>query len=107
MNINDKAYIHLLKITIPPMVVFVILGLVIWQWKISALEDNQKKEVSEIISNVIEEQAKKDLLMPKIVFINADSSAKKELDKELTTQVAKILTTKYLLTIKHNLKILT
>lgn len=78
------------------MVVFAILGLVIWQWKISALEDNQKKEVTEIISNVIEEQAKKDLLLPKIVFINVDSSAKKELDKELTTQIAKILTTKYL-----------
>lgn len=78
------------------MVVFALLGLVIWQWRINALEDKQKKEVSEIVTNVIQEQAKKDLLLPKIVFINADSSAKKELNKELTIQIAKILTTKYL-----------
>lgn len=78
------------------MVIFALLGLVIWQWRISVLEEKQKKEVSEIITNVIQEQAKKDLLLPKIVFINADSTSKKELDKKLTAQIVDILTTKYL-----------
>lgn len=96
MNTNIKAYLYFLKITILPMVIFVLLGLVIWQWRISVLEDNQKKEISEIITNVIEIQAKKDLLLPKIVFINADKSAKQELNKRLAEQIATILTTKYL-----------
>jgi hypothetical protein len=86
------------------MVIFALLGLVIWQWRISALEDKQKKEVSEIITNVINEQAKKDLLLPKFIFINADSSVTKELDKKLTTRIADLLTTKYLADDKKQFK---
>ena len=78
------------------MVVLVLLGLVVWQWRISVLEEKQKKEVSEIITNIIQEQAKKDLLLPKFVFINADSSSTKELDNKLIKQIADLLTSKYL-----------
>src|SRR5690606_18172055 len=62
----------------------------------NSLKNRQQKEVTEIISNIVQEQAKKDLLLPKIVFINVDSTKKNELDKKLTEQIADILTTKYL-----------
>jgi len=68
------------------------------------LEDKQKKEVSEIITNVINEQAKKDILLPKFIFINADSSVTKEIDKKLTTKVIDLLTTKYLTDDKKQFK---
>src|SRR5690606_5145259 len=54
------------------------------------------KEVSEIIANIIKEQSNKDLLLPKIVFINVDSLAKKDLDEKLITKITDLLTTKYL-----------
>lgn len=86
------------------MVIFALLGLFIWQWRISALENKQKKEVSEIITNVINEQAKKDLLLPKFIFLNADSSATKEIDKKLITKITDLLTTKYLADDKKQFK---
>ena len=85
-----------LKIVIVLVVVTVLLGIVIWQCQINTLKNRQQKEVSEIIANVIQEQSKKDLLLPKIIFININGSAKKEIDKKLTAQISKILTTKYL-----------
>ncbi len=66
------------------------------------LKNRQQKEVSEIVSNIVQEQAKKDLLLPKIVFINTDSSAKEDINKQLTTQIVSILTTKYLADDKTN-----
>lgn len=76
MNTNDKTYRYYLKVTIIPMVVFVLLALVVWQWRISVLGNKQRKEVSEIIHNVVQHQANKNLLLPQIVFLNADSSKK-------------------------------
>lgn len=96
MNTNDKTYRYYLKVTIIPMVVFVLLAIVVWQWRIGALEDKQRKEVSEIIHNVVQEQANKNLLLPQIVFINADSSQKKELSKQLIDEISTILSKKYL-----------
>lgn len=78
------------------MVVFVLLAIVVWQWRIGALEDTQRKEVSEIIHNVVQEQANKNLLLPQIVIINADSSQKKELSKQLIDEISTVLSKKYL-----------
>lgn len=96
MNTNDKTYRYYLKITIIPMVVFVLLAIVVWQWRIGALEDKQRKEVSDIIHNVVQEQANKNLLLPQIVFINADSSQKNELNRRLIDEISTVLSKKYL-----------
>ncbi len=85
-----------LKISIILVVFSVLIGIVIWQCQINTLQNRQQKEASEIIANVIQEQSKKDLLLPKIVFINIDSSVKKEIDKKLTEQISDLLTKKYL-----------
>jgi hypothetical protein len=96
MNTNDKTYLYYLKVTIPPMVVFVLLAIVVWQYRLSVLNDRQQKEVSAVIHNVVQEQAKKNLLLPQIVFINADSSKKKELNEKMIEQISSALTKKYL-----------
>lgn len=77
------------------MVVFVLLAIVVWQYRLSVLNDRQQKEVSAVIHNVVQEQAKKNLLLPQIVFINADSSKKKELNEKLIEQISAALTKKY------------
>lgn len=78
------------------MVVFVLLAIVVWQYRLGVLNDRQQKEVSAVIHNVVHEQAKKNLLLPQIVFINADSSKKKELNEKLIEQISSALTKKYL-----------
>jgi hypothetical protein len=96
MNTNDKTYRYYLKVTILPMVVFVLLAIVVWQYRLSVLNDRQEKEVSAVILNVVKEQAKQNLLLPQIVFINADSSKKRELNVKLIEQISLTLTKKYL-----------
>lgn len=86
---------HLI-ISITLVIISVLVGIIVWQYQIYTLQNRQQKEVSEIIANVIQEQSKKDLLLPKIVFINIDSSIKKEIDKKLTAQISDLLTKKYL-----------
>lgn len=93
--IKNLTYRHLI-VSITLVVVCVLAGIVVWQCQLNSLKNRQQKEVTEIISNIVQEQAKKDLLLPKIVFINVDSTTKNELDKKLTEQIADILTTKYL-----------
>lgn len=92
MSINDKTYRYYLKVTILPMVVFVLLAIVVWQCRLTVLKDTQQKEVSEVIYNVVREQAKNNLLLPQIVFINADSSKKKDLNEKLIEQISLALT---------------
>ena len=97
------TYRHLV-ISITLVIVFVLAGIVIWQCQLNTLQNRQQKEVSEIITNVIQEQAKRDLLLPKIIFIEGNSPTKKELDKKLTVQIANLLTTKYLTNDKTKFK---
>jgi len=93
---NKSLTFRHLIVFIALVIIFVLAGIVIWQCQLNTLKNNQQKEVSEIISNIVQEQAKKDLLLPKIVFINTDNSTKKELDKKLTEKIVTILTKKYL-----------
>lgn len=93
--IKNITYRHLI-VSITLVIVCVLAGVVIWQCRLNTLQNRQQKEVSEIIANIIREQSKKDLLLPKIVFINVDSLAKKDLDEKLTTKITDLLTTKYL-----------
>lgn len=101
--IKNLTYRHLI-VSITLVIVCVLAGIVVWQCQLNTLQNRQQKEVSEIIANVIQEQSKKDLLLPKIVFINADSSVKKELDEKLTTKITDLLTTKYLTNDKTQFK---
>lgn len=91
-----KPKYRYLKISIILMVVSVLLGLVVWQYWLNTLQDKQHKEITDIISNTVKEQANNNLLLPQIVFINADSSSKKELNDKLIEQISEILTKKYL-----------
>lgn len=101
--IKNLTYRHLI-VSITLVIVCVLAGIVVWQCQLNTLQNRQQKEVSEIIANVIQEQSKKDLLLPKIVFINADSSIKKELDEKLTTKITDLLTTRYLTNDKTQFK---
>lgn len=95
MSTNDKTYGYL-KLTIILMIVFVLLACIVWESRVSVLNGRQQKEVSAVIHNVVQEQTKKNLLLPQIVFINADSSSKKELNEKLIEQISSVLTKKYL-----------
>lgn len=96
MNTHDKTYLYYLKISIFPMVFFILLGILVWQNRLSVLNDKEHKEVSETIQNVIQLQAKKNMLLPKIVFINIDSAKKKEINSKFIDQISLVLTKKYL-----------
>src|SRR5690606_11082073 len=91
--IKNLTYRHLIIVLV---IVSVLAGIAIWHYRLSDLQNKQQKEVSEIIANIIKEQSNKDLLLPKIVFINVDSLAKKDLDEKLITKITDLLTTKYL-----------
>ncbi|MDP3667162.1 MAG: hypothetical protein Q8R50_10825 [Sediminibacterium sp.] len=96
MKMNWRTYWYYFRITIIPMVVFIFLAFKIWNSRVSALKHEQEKNVSEIIHNVLNQQANRNLLLPQIVFINADSSMKKELNEKLIKQISETLTKKYL-----------
>lgn len=78
------------------MVIFVFLGLVVWNARAKSIRKQQELSISNIIDNTIQEQTKKGLLLPKIVFINSDSSSGKELSDTLIKQIAQTLTNRYL-----------
>lgn len=73
-----------------------IIGIWIWQSYINSLQSEQQKEVTEIIKTTIEQEAQKGILLPELVFINADSTRKQELTDSLLSQISTILTEKYL-----------
>lgn len=91
-----KSKYRYLKISITLMVVSVLLGLVVWQYWLNTLQNKQHKEITDIISSTVKEQANNSLLLPQIVFINADSSSKKELNDTLIGRISEILAQKYL-----------
>jgi hypothetical protein len=91
-----KPKYRYLKISIILMLVSALLGLVVWQYWLNTLQDKQHKEITDIISSTVKEQANNNLLLPQIIFINADSSSKKELNDKLIEQISEILTKKYL-----------
>ena len=65
--IKNLTYRHLI-ISITLVIVSVLVGIVIWQCQINTLKNRQQKEVSEIIASVIQEQSKKDLLLPNCIY---------------------------------------
>jgi hypothetical protein len=78
------------------MIVFALLGVGIWEYNISKLREKQQNEVSNVIRNIVHTQVKKSLLLPKIVFINIDSSKGRELNKKISERISQVLTRQYL-----------
>lgn len=62
----------------------------------------QQQQVSQIIINTVNEQAKLDLLMPDIVLINMDSAHYKQLNDSISKHITTVLTIKYLSNQKVN-----
>jgi hypothetical protein len=80
---------------------FLIAILIILFWvfrniKVDKMISAQQQQVSQTIINTVNEQAKLDLMMPDIVFINMDSANKKKLNETISKQIATVLTRKYL-----------
>ncbi|MBX2960740.1 MAG: hypothetical protein KF732_12385 [Flavobacteriales bacterium] len=90
-----KGLLKILGITILLGLFFAALGLVIWQWNIQKVYDNQKIEVTQIIDSKIDEEANKGMLLPKVVFINVDSSNQKQLSDSLLIEIKTFLTDKF------------
>src|SRR5688500_7978703 len=84
-----------LLITIVLVMVCVTLGLCIWRYNIAELQENHKREVSEIIRVTIQKEAQRDILLPEIVFINVDTSQKAKLNDKILAQISEALIAKY------------
>lgn len=96
MNKDDKIITYL-KVATWLILLFALLGTIIyWQYHVSYLNKKQEKDVSTVIQSVVREQSQRDLLLPKIVFINVDSVNRNALSDSLSAKVVQILTKKYL-----------
>ncbi len=63
---------------------------------------SQQEQVSQTVITTINEQAKKNLLLPEIIFINTDTTSKKKLTESFKNEIASVLTKKYLTNEKVN-----
>lgn len=76
--------------------ILVLIGISIWNYQSRNIYEKQKTEISDIIRNVVSEQASKNMLLPQIVFINADSIDKQKLNEKFIAQITQSLTERYL-----------
>lgn len=105
-NSSQKAYDHIFKrVGYIALLCFIVFA--IWKlgnvW-IERVVNTQQEQVSQTIINTINEQANQNLLLPEIVFINADTIAKKQLTKSFKTEIISLLSKKYLTNEKVNPK---
>jgi hypothetical protein len=105
-NSSQKAYDHIFtKVGYIALLCFVFFA--IWKlgnvW-IERVVNTQQEQVSQTIINTINEQANQNLLLPEIVFINTDTITKKQLTESFKTEIATVLTKKYLTNEKVNPK---
>ena len=76
---------------------FIILFWFFRNIQVDKMISRQQQQISQTIINTVNEQAKLDLLMPDVVFINiGDSTHKKQLNDTLAKQIATVLTQKYI-----------
>jgi len=103
---SQKAYDHILKkIGYIALLCFIVFA--IWKlgnvW-IERVINSQQEQVSQTIITTINEQAKQNLLLPEIIFINTDTTSKKKLTESFKKEIASVLTKKYLTNEKINPK---
>lgn len=108
-NSSQKAYDHIFKkVGYIALLCFIVFA--IWKlgnvW-IERVVNTQQEQVSQTIINTINEQANHNLLLPEIVFINADTIAKKQLTESFKTEIVSVLSKKYLTNEKINPKEIT
>lgn len=108
-NSSQKAYDHIFKrVGYIALLCFIVFA--IWKlgnvW-IERVVNAQQEQVSQTIINTINEQANQNLLLPEIVFINADTIAKKQLTESFKTEIVSVLSKKYLANEKINPKEIT
>src|SRR5690606_9770091 len=108
-NSSQKANDHIFKkVGYIALLCFIVFA--IWKlgnvW-IERVVNTQQEQVSQTIINTINEQANQNLLLPEIVFINADTIAKKQLTESFKTEIVSVLSKKYLTNEKINPKEIT
>lgn len=108
-NSSQKAYDHIFKkVGYIALLCFIVFA--IWKlgnvW-IERVVNTQQEQISQTIINTINEQANQNLLLPEIVFINADTIAKKQLTESFKTEIVSVLSKKYLTNEKINPKEIT
>lgn len=96
-NSSQKAYDHIFKkVGYIALLCFAVFA--IWKlgnvW-IERVVNTQQEQVSQTIINTINEQAKQNLLLPQIVFINTDTIAKEQLTESFKTEIVTVLSKKY------------
>ena len=91
-----KQILRIFSLTILPTIFFAAIGLVVWQWNVKKLHTEEQKELTELINTTIEREAKKGLLLPKIIFLKSDTLQKEQFSDSLISQLSSILTEKYL-----------
>jgi len=102
MSIMDNNTISVSKkLTIRIGYFFLIVFLIILFWifrniQVEKMISTQQQQISETIIKTVNEQAKLDLMMPDIVFINLDSAHKMQLNDTISKQIAVVLSEKYL-----------
>lgn len=86
---------------------FIIVSLIILFWflrnnQVANMISRQQQQVSQMIISTINEQAKLDLLLPDVVFINIDPIIKKQLKDSISKQIASALIKKYIVNQKES-----
>lgn len=98
MSKDNSTYLYFLKIaTIPIAIICGIWLLAYYIYSRTNLMQQQQRQVSEVVNNVIKDLADKDLLLPEIIFIQGDTSGQYDYNEKARIQIATILTRKYLL----------
>jgi hypothetical protein len=101
---SQIAYDHILK-KIGYIALLCFMIFVIWKlgnvW-IERVINSQQEQVSQTIITTINEQAKQNLLLPEIIFINTDTTSKKKLTEFFKKEITSVLTKKYLTNKKVN-----
>lgn len=98
MSKGNSTYLYFFKIvTIPVAIVCGIWLLAYYIHSRTDLMQHQQKQVSEVVHNAIQDLADKDMLLPEIVFIQGnDTTGQNLIADTLKTQIATILSSKYL-----------
>lgn len=101
MSTSDNNFCKSKKLSLKIGCFFLIAFLIILFWvfrniQVDKMISRQRQQVSQTIINTVNEQAKLNLLMPDIVFINIDSTHKKQLNDSISKQIATVLTKKYI-----------
>lgn len=102
MMSNNNGYNKIGSITLQLMgvilflIIFIFIVNQFFEYKVKEVILKEQVQIDKVIRNTINSQAKLNLLLPKIVFINADSTKNLALKDSILSQVSSKLTQYYL-----------